>query len=153
MNTNHIDQLAEWWETAEQGTPREGDTYIARFPGRDGYETGVVGRTGLPHGMLPDTRVLARAPKPAWRGAVAVTARCDDTPMRYALLRDGDRWINVNDEDFMGDDLEDVTPLIEAKVTDEMVHRAAAVFARARDDGHVKPFAAALTAALGLETE
>ena len=155
MNTNHIDTLTEWWENAEQGTPREGDTYIARFPGRAGYDTGVVDSDGLPPGMLPNTRILARAPKPAWHDAVAVIATCTDS--------DGDYytgiWVPEYDGDWVSDeghvidraDLRDVTPLIEAKVTDEMVERAAAAFTRARDDGHVKPFTAALYAALGLE--
>ena len=161
MTTNHIDQLAEWWENAEKGTPREGDTYIARFPGRDGYETGVVDSDGLPTGMLPDTRILARAPKPkpAWHDAVAVMARCSNAPEdhREPFIRSEatpDVWIGEGGCGYT-DDLRDVTPLIEAKVTDEMVDRVREYkdftgrryFASREGARHL------LAIALGLETE
>ena len=153
--TAHIDQLTAWWENAEKGTPREGDTYIARFPGRDGYETGVVDSDGLPEGMLPDTRILARAPKPkpAWHEADYVIARADGKSRRvWANNRFMKRW-----EDGVSwshaDDLRDVTPLIEAKVTDEMVDLAWSASKGWEFGGVSKPAARAmLTAALGLET-
>ena len=130
LNT-HIDQLAQWYASAEQITktnlPRIGDALV--FPySAEGYAIEVEEDGWTPDDLVPGepVRILARAPKPkpAWHDAAAIMARYDDTPTRYALLRDGDRWINVNDEDFMDDELEDVTPLIEAKVTDEMIERA-----------------------------
>lgn len=134
MNT-HIDQLAEWWEKAEQGTPRIGDTFIAPYPDGAGYEVGIMDSDGLPGNMLHVTRILRRTdtPEPAWHNAIAVIARVDDgsqTPdtNRVALLRDvneDDQWVRGYCDNVYSDELFDVTPLIEAKVTDEMVQRGA----------------------------
>ena len=114
MTSNHIDQLTQWWENAEQGTPREGDTYIARFPGRAGYDTGVVDSGGLPEGMLRDTRILARAPKPkpAWHDADFVVARYENDDHWQGYLRHGDLWIDSEGRKYTTGVLRDVTPLI-----------------------------------------
>ena len=161
MTINHIDQLAQWYESAEQITktnlPRAGDTLILPY-NAGGYAIEAEGDDWTPDDLVPGepVRILARAPKPkpAWHDAVAVTARYDDTPMRYALLRDGDRWINGNGEDFMDDELEDVTPLVEAKVTDEMVERLEGHFLNTANMALPEGLARRmLTAALGLETE
>ncbi len=161
MTINHIDQLAEWWENAEQGIPREGDTYIARFPGGDGYETGVVDGDGLPKGMLDDTRILARStkPKPAWHDAVAVTATATDElgdEITAVWVREGDElWRSEEGGMVLRDDLRDATPLIEAKVTDEMRDRVRDYYRiehqveLPRDDVWLNEL---LTAALGLES-
>ena len=159
MTIDHIDQLAQWWENAEQGIPREGDTYIARFPGGDGYETGVVDGDGLPKGMLDDTRILARAPKPkpAWHDAVAVMARRSNAPEghREPFIRSEatrDVWAGEAGHARTGD-LRDVTPLIEAKVTDEMIDRILDVIA-ARFDNYPAGIGEELAlAALGLGHE
>ena len=156
MTSNHIDQLAEWWENAEQGTPREGDTYIARFPGGDGYETGVVDSDGLPPVMLPNARILARAPKPkpAWHDADAVMAVTPGRPERRVFIRyDEPGWWGDADSSYETDELAHVTPLIEAKVTDEMVERGAQACTPA-GVRYLRPFEVreVLTAALGLET-
>ena len=159
MTSNHIDQLAQWWDEAEQGTPREGDTYIARFPGRAGYDTGVVDSGGLPEGMLRDTRILARAPKPkpAWHDADFVVARYENDDHWQGCLRHGDLWIDSEGRKYTTGVLRDVTPLIEAKVTDEMVERArhradalASAFIYSASEWHMREV---LAAALGLETE
>lgn len=162
MTGSHIDQLAQWYADAERITktnlPRIGDTLITP------YEAGGFGVEVEEDGWAPDivmpgepVRILARAPipKPAWHDAVAVIAHTDDGHVRQVWERDGDTpfWCGTEGYLVPVDTLRDVTPLIEAKVTDEMVHRAEAAFTRARDDGHVKPFTAALHAALGLETE
>lgn len=161
MTTNHIDQLTEWWEGAEKGTPREGDTYIARFPSGDGYETGVVDSDGLPPGMLPNTRILARAPKPkpAWHDAVAVIAhRRGDyglTPREVYVRTPG----RANDWESPThyancDDLVDPVPLIEARVTDEMADRLEHHFVATQRASLPLGLAEKMLAvALGLETE
>ena len=155
--TTHIDTMQEWWELAGVGIPQAGDTVIFDERHR-GLGFHVTQATTDHPGGYDNARILARAPKPAWHDAVAVIATYDDhvdqETFRGVWTPDGDGiWQHEDGVVAGADALTDVTPLIEAKVTDEMVHRAAAVFARARDDGHVKPFAAALTAALGLETE
>ncbi len=160
MTINHIDQLAEWWENAEQGIPREGDTYIARFPGGDGYETGVVDGDGLPKGMLDDTRILARStkPKPAWRDAVAVIAHTKGWGRRRVFTRhegantNGNRIWSCGNLNYGSDDLIDPAPLIEAEVTDEMVQRGAQV-ATPAGVRYLRPCEVreVLNAALGIE--
>src|SRR5699024_9525145 len=131
MTANHIDQLAQWYADAERITdtnlPRIGDTLI--FPyNADGYAIEVEEDGWTPDDLVPGepVRILARAPKPkpAWHDALAVMARCSNAPEghREPFIRSEatpDVWIG---EGGCGhtDDLRDVTPLIEAKVTDEM---------------------------------
>ena len=163
MNT-HIDQLAQWYADAERITvtnlPRIGDTLI--FPhNAGGYAIEVEEDDWTPNIVMPGevARILHRAPKPkpAWHGAPAVTATYrDDCGMVTGVWTPSGNhgyWIGPEDDVVMHDSLEDVTPLIEAKVTDEMVERArnAPSF-----DGRLSPtprlVREMLTAALGLET-
>lgn len=71
MTINHIDQLAQWWEDAEQGVAREGDTVIWRNQrhrsGTYAYEVGSQDRDEE-EALPDDLRILERAPKPqpAW---------------------------------------------------------------------------------------
>ena len=67
-------------------------------------------------------------PKPAWHDALAVMARCSNAPEghREPFIRSDathDVWVGEAGR-ARTDDLRDVTPLAEAKVTDEMVERA-----------------------------
>ena len=134
MTTNHIDQLTQWWETAEKGVAEKGDTVINRS---DGETTVYVAAERARH-QHPNTRILARAPKPkpAWRDAVAVMAALDVNsydgwsdgywPERRELwVRDGEAWESVAGGITVPPErLIDPTPLIEAKVTDEAMQRA-----------------------------
>ena len=101
-------------------------------------------------------------PKPAWHDALAVMARCSNAPEghREPFIRSEathDVWIA---EAGYGrtENLRDVTPLIEAKVTDEMIVRAANAwtgngYQTTRDLSRDlrEDITHALTAALGLE--
>ena len=169
MTTNHIDQLAQWYAKAEQITsanlPCAGDALI--FP----YNAGGYAVEAEEDGWTPDdvvpgesVRILARAPKPAWHDAVAVMAGCSNAPEghREPFIRSEATpgvWIGEGGYGY-ADDLRDVTPLIEAKVTDEMVLAALnastgldmlTVTSFKRDE--IEDMRHALTAALGLETE
>ena len=122
MTINHIDQLAEWWESGEEGIPSAGDTVIfdERHRGLGFHVTQAT--KDHPHGY-DNARILARAPKskPAWRDAVAVIASTDYCE-RQVWERDTtyeNRWDGTAGDGAVTRDLRDVTPLIEAKVTDE----------------------------------
>src|SRR5690606_25566628 len=91
----------------------------------------VEGAGWTPDDVMPEetVRILARAPKPkpAWHDAVAVMARCSGAPEghREPFIRSEatpDVWIGEGGCGYT-DVLRDVTPLIEAKVTDDMVER------------------------------
>lgn len=162
MNT-HIDTLNEWYENAEEGIPSAGDTVIfdERHRGLGFHVTQAT--KGHPRGY-DNARILARAPKPksAWHGAVAVMARCSNAPEdhREPFIRSEathDVWAGEAGHARTGD-LRDVTPLIEQKVTDEMVLAALnastgldmqTVTSFKRDE--IEDMRLALTAALGLE--
>ena len=161
MNT-HIDQLAEWWENAEESDDfYPGDTWIKRTQAQTGgyvYDVGRVTSKKRYYGA----RVLARAPKPkpAWHDAVAVIAHTDEGHVRQIWERDGDTpfWCGTEGYLVPADTLRDVTPLIEAKVTDEMIVRAANAwtgngYQATRDLSRDlrEDITHALTAALGLE--
>ena len=131
--TKHIDQMNAWWQEADNGIPKAGDTIIAdeRHRGHGFYVYQAT--KGHPHGY-DNIRILHRAPapKPAWHDAVAVIARSvfDEADMysgRRVMMRAGfgdERWWDSSNEKHWEDDeLTDVTPLIEQKVTDEMVAR------------------------------
>lgn len=151
MNTSHIDQLAEWWETAEEGVLEKGDTAIHRS---DGETTVYVAVERAPR-QHPNARILARAPKPkpAWHDAVAVIASTDNLT-RQVWERDGDGWYGTDGYRVDAEALEDVTPLIEAKVTDEMVDRLEHHFVATQHASLPRGLAEKmLTVALGLETE
>lgn len=128
MTTNHIDQLTEWWETAEQGAPKPGDTIIIDL-GDDGYRIDTASTSWVYWERYGDTRILARAPKPkpAWHDAVAVTATFrDERGMVTGVWRPEGKpgyWEGPEGDVVHGDSLEAVTPLIEAKVTDEARER------------------------------
>ena len=161
MTTNHIDQLAEWWETAEEGSPRPGDTIIIDL-GSGGYMIETASEHWGDWERYSDTRILARAPKPkpAWHDAVAVIATFDITTSA-TTVRDA-IWIREEDGTWFepameiradGYELSDVTPLIEAKVTVGAVARVSDALHELYGT-HDNSDAAAeiITAALGLET-
>ena len=168
MTSNHIDQLREWWESAEKGAPSKGDAIIRRtgrlLSNGYAYEVGTEDYTDAKH--LDNVRILARAPKPrpAWHDAPAVTAKGrEDWDHVEAFSRNDDydppRWIDNQGITYTAEQLSDVTPLIEAKVTDEMVLRALnaayGLTARTLDfysDSEVGGMRDGLTAALGLES-
>ena len=161
MNAKHIDQLAQWWENAETGTPNPRDLLIVNL-GADEYLIEHAGDYWGEGEEYEDTRILARAPKPkpAWHDAVAVIAHTDDGHIRQVWERDGDTdyWCGTEGYLVRTEKLRDVTPLIEAKVTDEMAERAREEFFGGDVGGPVsgpssaRRWRAALTAALGLET-
>ena len=163
MTTNHVDQLAQWYADAERITdtnlPRIGDTLI--FPyNADGYAIEAEEDDWTPDDVVPgeSVRILARAPKPAWHDAVAVMAGCSNAPEghREPFIRSDatpDVWIGEGGYGYT-DDLRDATPLIEAKVTDEMVERLEGHFLNTANMALPEGLARRmLTAALGLETE
>ena len=163
--TTHIDTMQEWWELAGVGIPQAGDTVIfdERHRGLGFHVTQAT--TDHPRGY-DNARILARAPKPAWHDAVAVMARCSNAPEghREPFIRSEathDVWAGEAGH-ARTEDLRDVTPLIEAKVTDEMVKRALCEgealgyierTSRKIDGIDQNAFRAILTAALGLEAE
>ena len=161
MTTNHIDQLAQWWDEAEVGVIEKGDTVINRSEG----ETTVYVATVRAHRQHPSARILARAPKPkpAWHDAVAVIAETGDDDTRRAFVpqynaETGDErlgtWADWQDG-YDASELIDPVPLIEAKVTDEMVERYRDEEMKWRLEGatsHPSVARLLLTAALGLET-
>ena len=161
MTTNHIDQLKEWWENAEEGIPSAGDTVIfdERHRGRGFHVTQAT--KDHPCGY-DNARILARAPKPkpAWHDAVAVIAHIGGNELPRVLVAriDGAFVDGMTGHAYAADRLRDVTPLIEAKVTDEAMQRVfnaldPAVNKRLsmtkEDEKYVRYI---VTAALGLET-
>ena len=156
MTINHIDQLAEWWENAEEGEAEPGDWIITHGPDdtNPAYIVEQAPRYPLSSKRQP-YRILARAPKPkpAWHEADYVIARADGKSRRvWANNRFMKRW-----EDGVSwshaDDLRDVTPLIGAKVTDAMIDRILDVI-DARFDNYPAGIGEDLAvAALGLESE
>lgn len=155
LNT-HIDQLAQWWENAEVPKVIEaGDIVIEdRRHCEGGFEVWPAPRAHVE--TFDNRRILERAPKPkpAWHDAVAVIAHTDEGHVRQIWERDGDTpfWCGTEGYLVPADTLRDVTPLIEAKVTDEMIERGQHIGAKGR-----KPDAElvrrVLTVALGLEAE
>ena len=159
--TGHIDTLAQWWDEAEEGVIEKGDTVINRSEG----ETTVYVATVRAHRQHPSARILARAPKPkpAWHDAVAVIAETGDDDTRRAFVpqynaETGDErlgtWADWQDG-YDASELIDPVPLIEAKVTDEMVERYRDEEMKWRLEGatsHPSVARLLLTAALGLET-
>ena len=154
MTINHIDQLTEWWENAEEGTPRDGDRLIINEgDGNYAFERATPGA----HEEVGSIRIMSRAPKPkpAWHDAVAVMAWCSNAPEghRGPFIRSEatpDLWIGEGGSGYT-DGLRDVTPLIEAKVTDAMIDRILDVI-DARFDNYPAGIGEELAvAALGLE--
>ena len=162
MTTNPIDQLKQWYDDSEQITetnlPRPGDTLI--FPyNAGGYAFEVEEDAWTPEDVVPgeNMRILSRAPKPAGHDAVAIMARSVGAPEGHleTFIRSESTpgvWIGEAGYVF-SDDLRDVTPLIEAKVTDSMIDRILDVI-DARFDNYPAGIGEDLAvAALGLETE
>ena len=149
---DHIDQLREWWETAEVGDPKDGDVII-EWAG-DGHAVRTFLEAERDDLYAACTyRILARAPKPkpAWHDAVAVMAQTPGRDDRRAFVRSYDGWWEDGDGTYEADELAYVTPLIEAKVTAEMVDAA---YAYAPSIFPTKATARrVLTAALGIVTE
>ena len=168
MTINHIDQLAEWWENAEDAPASPGDRIIERHVCERDEDTcytigvhregmrGLIGKSG--------TRILARAPKPkpTWHDAPAVTAKGrEDWDHVEAFSRNDDydppRWIDNQGITYTAEQLSDVTPLIEAKVTDETARTVLDRYYET-ETGHDWPedtialMRLAVTAALGLES-
>ena len=164
MTTNHIDQLAQWYADAEQVTktnlPRKGDTLI--YPRRtSGYIIESDGGGWAPefvHSAGETVRILARAPepKPAWHDAVAVIATFRDERgmVTGVWVPEGQPgyWEGPEGDVVASGLLEDVTPMIEARVTDETLARVEAAFTDDHDsfDARIR---AVTAAALGLDPE
>ena len=168
LNT-YTDTIAEWYADAEKVTktnlPNKGDVLIYPRYGGDGYSIETNPDEWTPNivGNHETVRILARAPKPkpAWHDAPAVVAHTDDDDIRrpFIPVLDHDTgetrtgyWADFR-RDYVAHALIDPVPLIEAKVTDEMVARA--LDAADRHEAVVINTAIireALTAALGLET-
>ena len=159
MTINHIDQLAQWWETAEQAVVQKGDTVIEYLD--DGHHAVYVADTDQDQ-VYGFYRILARAPKPkpAWHDAVAVIASKDYCE-RQVWERDTtyeNRWYGTAGDRAVTSDLRDVTPLIEAKVTDAQARKALNLYYEASPgendwpENSVTLMRLAIAAALGLET-
>ncbi len=158
MTTNHIDQLTEWWNEATPGIPKKGDTYIEDERHRGRSFRIVEAATDHKYGF-DNIRILSRAPKPkpAWHDAPAVIATYRDERgmVSGAWVREGKPgyWEGPEGDVVASEALEDVVPLIEAKVTDEMVERVLDVL-HAWNDTYPAGIGTKLAAAaLGLETE
>ena len=131
MNINYIDQLTQWWDEAEipnaNTLPRDGDRIIVRY-NSEWYEIATADGYADESEIGSNTRILARTPKPkpAWHDAVAVIAEVHafDLPRVFVKGDDGIWNDALTGRGYSPDALSHVTPLIEAKVTDEMVDRA-----------------------------
>ena len=159
MNT-HIDQLAQWYADAERITdtnlPRIGDTLI--FPyNAGGYSIEAEEDDWTPGDVAPgeSARILARAPKSRHPFPAILATYRDENGMVSGVWRPEGKpryWEGPEGDVVHEDSLEDVTPLIEAKVTDEMVDRILDVI-DARFDNYPAGIGEELAiAALGLET-
>jgi hypothetical protein len=127
--------LAGWWENADPNGPVGADDQliIRDADGDYAIEKAYVSYQKPAKG----TRILSRAPKPrpAWHNAPAVIAHTEDDRARRVFIpadpnsSTADTWWDAPDSLIYGaDDLIDPVPLIEARVTDEMVQRARADF-------------------------
>ena len=156
-----IDQLKQWYDDAEQVTetnlPRPGDTLI--FPyNAGGYAFEVEEAAWTPEDVVPGetVRIYSRAPKPSWSDAVAVIAYTDDGHVRQVWERNDGAgyWLGTEGCLVRTEDLRDVTPLIEAKVTNHMRGRVGDVLmSRYGDTGPDGTIEELITAALGIESE
>lgn len=155
------DRLESWWEHAEQGIAHAGDTVIRREDTDGSYQVYTL-EVG-PIGKWADVRILHRAPapKPAWHDAVAVIAhRQGDygfTAREVYVSGVDDKWESAHYY-ARTSELIDPVPLIEQKVTDEMVlnylNHSWGAEERGTDafeEVEVRAARNALTAALGLD--
>ena len=155
MTINHIDQLREWWETAEVGDPKDGDVII-EWAG-DGHAVRTFLEDERDNLYAACTyRILARAPRSHHPFPAILATYRDENGMVSGVWRPEGKpryWEGPEGDVVHEDSLEDVTPLIEAKVTDAMVKRARAQSMKWEFGGISENAARAmLTAALGLET-
>lgn len=167
MTINHIDQLAEWWETAAPITEHvDPGTVIIGYMADGSYEIFTEFDRNAPGdyvGGHTEYRILARAPKPkpAWHNAIAVLASTSDFGIRSVFVKDVNGMWNdaLSGRGSFEGNLLNVTPLIEAKVTDEArdrVWRELVHYNLIDPDKHrpSDPWAADVVhVALGLETE
>ena len=156
--TNHIDQLARWWYEAEKGIPKKGDLVIScnDDDGTFDVHTISVDQRTQEH----DLRILQRAPKPkpAWHNAVAVTASTLGFGVRRVFVPEaGGIWNDALSGRGTAElNLLDPVPLIEAKITDEMVERYRDEETKWRLEGgpsHPSVARHLIAAALGIEDE
>ena len=155
MTINHIDQLREWWETAEVGDPKDGDVII-EWAG-DGHAVRTFLEDERDNLYAACTyRILARAPRSHHPFPAILATYRDERGMVSGVWRPEGKpryWEGPEGDVVHEDSLEDVTPLIEATVTDAMVKRARAQSMKWEFGGISENAARAmLTAALGLET-
>lgn len=125
-NTDYIDQLAEWWENAEESDDfYPGDTWIKRRQAQTGGYVYDVGRVTSKKRYY-EARVLARAPIPsAPYPAILATYHDENGMVSGVWTYDHPGYWEGPEGDIIAEEaLEDVIPLIPAKVTDEMVNRA-----------------------------
>ena len=167
MTTNHIDQLAEWWENAAPiDEAVDPGTVIIGCMADGSYEIFTECDRNAPEdyaGGHTDYRILARAPepKPAWHDAVAVMAETKDDDIRRAFVPQYDTETGEERVDTWADwqgaydaaDLIDPTPLIEAKVTDEQVNRVDDLFRAFYGTSTLTAARELVAAAFGIEAE
>lgn len=123
LNT-HIDTLTEWWDGAERGIAHDGDLIIS-------YSDAAASISRCKGDMERENegiRILHRAPapKPAWHDAVAVTIGRIGRRDVFVKDPDSDAWTNAGGNTTLGTSIIAMYaphPLIEQKVTDEMVSR------------------------------
>lgn len=152
--TGHIDQITEWWENAAQIAPMRGDLVIEDVTDEDGPDYRIRKWPGDRREKLSYVRVLEPKTEPVWHDAVAVRASSTNQyfEIRTVWTRDGEGWINTAGEFSDDDDLIDPVPLIEAKVTDEMVERARDYMSDQTGQTHTRSaIRGVLSAALGIE--
>lgn len=163
----HIDTLTEWWESADvEGIVRAGDTIIKK--GRAGYDiyTAWSHEDGEDVTMwkyeqdppVADYRILSRAPKPkpAWHDAVAVVIARIERREVYAKIPGRETWKNTaTGHEISTHMIEhyDPVPLIEARVTDEMVGRVGDMLGAYYGAAGDKIILDVLHAALGLDPD
>lgn len=152
MTTGRMAELAEWWKTAERGSARKGDVVIEKVSDEQ-YNTFIAFEDDDQE--YDEFRILERAPqpKPAWCDAVAVWAssRNQYVETRTVWKRKQRGWISTEGDVSAEDELIDPIPLIEARVTDEMVERGRNIGVRGRkpDAEMVRRI---LSSAFGLKT-
>lgn len=117
------DHLESWWNNASVASPREGDTIIFREARADGTHYYGIETAEEDFAGDDNTRILDHAPKPrpAWHDAIAVTARTVDSSARRVFVSDvNGLWNDAHSgRAYPVGRLGNVTPLIEARVTDE----------------------------------
>lgn len=163
MDLSRIREAADNAATAEQAlrdAEHELDAAIAEA--RENGETIETLMEAANRSRQGIYNALRRAPKPkpAWHDAVAVIAHTDDGHIRQVWERDGGTgyWCGTEGYLVRTEKLRDVTPLIEAKVTDETARTVLDRYYET-EAGHDWPddtvalMRLAITAALGLETE